>query len=170
MDSGDFIRARPARDGGLVSRERGMGTTMPQRRVSLLLREYVRRAGSDRTKNLMRRVLFAAVVLAGCGSPVKQAAAPPPPPPVKDDRLLLLAAHQISARVVPDHLLGKMALPGGTIGEYDDGGKKYQLFIIETETAQDAAFLLVDFKPLLTNPAYISYMGGYFGPDATNGT
>ncbi len=119
----------------------------------------------------MRWVLFAAaVLLAGCSAPEKKAAAPPPPPPVKDDRLFLPAAHQTSAKVVPDHLLGKMALPGGTIGDYDDGGKKYQLFIIETETAQDAAFLLLDFKPLLTNPSYISYMGGYFGPDATNGT
>ena len=119
----------------------------------------------------MRWVFFAAaVLLAGCGSPEKKAAAPPPPPPVKDNRLLLLPAHQTSAKVVPDHLLDKMALPGGTIGSYDDGGKKYQLFVIETETTQDAAFLLVDFKPLLTNPTYISYMGGYFGPDATNGT
>jgi hypothetical protein len=119
----------------------------------------------------MRWVFFAAaVLLAGCGSSEKQTAVPLPPPPVKDDRLFLLPAHQTSARMVPDHLLGKMALPGGTIGDYDDGGKKYQLFIIETDTAQDAAFLLVDFKPLLTNPTYISYMGGYFGPDATNGT
>lgn len=116
----------------------------------------------------MRALLFlAGVLLAGCGSSEKKAVTPPPP--VKDDRLLLLPAHQTSAKVVPDHLLGKMALPGGTIGEYGDGGKKYQLFIIETETAQDAAFLLVDFKPLLTDPTYISYMGGYFGPDATNG-
>jgi hypothetical protein len=119
----------------------------------------------------MRRVLFvAAVLLAGCGSPEKKAASAPPPAPVKDDRLFLLPAHQTSARLVPDHLLGKMALPGGTLGDYDDDGKKYQLFIIETETAQDAAFLLLDFKPLLTNPTYISYMGGYFGADATSGT
>ena len=117
----------------------------------------------------MRWILFAAVLLAGCSSQEKVSVALLPPP-VKDNRLLLLAAHQISAGMVPDHLLGKMALPGGTLGEYDDGGRKYQLFVIETETAQDAAFLLLDFKPLLTNPAYISYMGGYFGPDATNGT
>jgi hypothetical protein len=122
----------------------------------------------------MRWVLVASLVLlAGCGasgSSEKKAAAPPPPPPVKDDRLLLLPAHQTSAKLVPDHLLAKMPLPGGTIGDYDDGGKKYQLFIIETDTAQDAAFLLLDFKPLLTNPTYISYMGGYFGPDAATGT
>ncbi len=101
----------------------------------------------------------------GSGNQEKKAAAPAPPPPVKDDRLLLLPAHQTAARIVPDHLLGKMALPGGTIGDYEDGGRKYQLFIIETDTAQDAAFLLVDFKPLLTDPLYIAYMGGYFGMD-----
>jgi hypothetical protein len=120
-----------------------------------------------------RWVLLAAVLLAGCGaseSSEKKAATPRPPAPVRDDRLLLLPAHQTAARIVPDHLLGKMALPGGTIGDYDDGGKKYQLFIVETATAQDAAFLLLDFKPLLKDPAYISYMGGYFGPDATSGT
>lgn len=118
----------------------------------------------------MRWILFvAATLLAGCGSSEKKAAAPPPPPPVRDNRVFLLPAHQISAKLVPDHLLGKTALPGGTIGDYDDGGKNYQLFIIETETAQDAAFLLLDFKPLLTNPAYIAYMGGYFGPDAADG-
>lgn len=117
----------------------------------------------------MRWALLAAALLVGCSSPEKKAAAPPPPEPVKDDRLLLLPAHQTAARIVPDHLLGKMALPGGTIGDYDDGGKKYQLFIIEKENAQDAAFLLLDFKPLLKDPAYIAYMGGYFGSDATTG-
>jgi hypothetical protein len=115
----------------------------------------------------MRWLLFAALFLAACSSPEKKAAAPPPP--VKDDRLLLLPTHQTAAHLVPDHLLGKTALPGGTLGDYDDAGKKYQLFIIETETPQDAAFLLVDFKPLLKDPAYIAYMGGYFGPDAANG-
>jgi hypothetical protein len=114
----------------------------------------------------MRWALLIAVLLAACGSSEKKTAAPPPPPPVKDDRLMLLPAHQTAARVVPDHLLGKTALPGGTVGDYDDAGKKYQLFIIEADTPQDAAFLLVDFKPLLTDPAYIAYMGGYFGTDA----
>ena len=68
--------------------------------------------------------------------------------------------------MVPNHLLGKDALPGGTIGDYDADGSKYQLFIIETDSAQDAAILLLDLKATLKDPAYIAYMGGYFGTDA----
>jgi hypothetical protein len=111
--------------------------------------------------------LLAAITLTACGSaPEKKAVAPPPPPVVKDDTALLLPLNQTSAKVVPDHLLGKSALPGGMIGEYDAGGVKYQLFIIETDSAQDAAILLLDLKGTLKDPAYIAYMGGYFGADA----
>lgn len=110
----------------------------------------------------------AMLMLAACGSaPEKKVDAPPPAPPaVKDDTALLLTANRTSAKVVPDHLLGISALPGGTIGEYEAGGKKYQLFIIETDTAQDAAILLLDAKGALKDPAYIAYMGGYFGAGA----
>lgn len=112
--------------------------------------------------------VIAALLLTACGSaPEKKADAPPPaPPPVKDDTALLLTAHRTSAKVVPDHLLGINALPGGTIGDYEAGGKKYQLFVIETGTAQDAAILLLDAKNALKDPAYISYMGGYYGAGA----
>jgi hypothetical protein len=85
---------------------------------------------------------------------------------VKDNTALLLPANRTGTRVVPDHLLGKAALPGGSLGDYDANGKKYQLFIIETASAQDAAILLLDLKVTLTDPAYIAYMGGYFGMDA----
>lgn len=107
-----------------------------------------------------------ALWLAACGSapaPEKKAVAPPPPPPVKDDTALLLTAHRTAAQVVPDHLLGIPALPGGTVGDYEEHGKKYQLFIIEADSAQNAAFMLLDMKGALANPAYIAYMGGYFG-------
>jgi hypothetical protein len=117
----------------------------------------------------MRGVLvIAALFLLGCSSaPEKKAEAPPPPPPaVKDDRLKLLAEHQTSAKVVDDHLLDNKALPGGTLGEYEAGPLKYKLFIIEKDSAQDAAFLLTDMKPTLKDPEYIAYMGGYFGSDA----
>jgi hypothetical protein len=107
------------------------------------------------------------LVSIGCSSaPVKKADAPVPPP-VKDDTALLLPLNRTGAKVVPDHLLGKSALPGGTIGDYEAAGLKYQLFIIETDSAQDAAILLLDLKATLKDPAYIAYMGGYFGTDAS---
>jgi hypothetical protein len=112
-------------------------------------------------------LLLAGCVLIGCNSaPEKKAAAPAPARPVKDDTALLLPLNRTSANVVPDHLLGKDAMPGGTLGEYDAEGSKYKLFIIETASAQDAAILLLDLKATLKDPAYIAYMGGYFGADA----
>lgn len=110
-------------------------------------------------------VFIAALSLAACSSaPEKKADAPPATPaPVKDDTSLLLTAGRTDAKVVTDHLLGIHGLPGGTIGDYEAGGKKYQLFIIESDTAQDAALLLLDAKGAMKEAAYISYMGGYFG-------
>jgi hypothetical protein len=109
-----------------------------------------------------------ALVLAGCGSsaPEKKAEAPPPAPTIKDNTAQLLPLNRTGAKIVPNHLLGLNALPGGTLGEYDDKGTKYDLFIIETGSAQDAAILLLDLKAALKDPAYISWMGGYFGTTA----
>ena len=112
----------------------------------------------------------------GCGSsspPVaktEETAKPKeePPPPVKDDTGLLPAVGRVSATVVPKHLLDIPALPGGTIGDYKVGKKKYQLFIIEAGSNQKAAFMDTDLRDALKNPEYIAYMGGYFGEH--NGT
>jgi hypothetical protein len=112
--------------------------------------------------------LIAFVAAIGCSSAPEKKTEALPPPPVKDNTALLLPLNRTSAKVVPDHLLGKSALPGGTIGDYEVKGLKYQLFIIETDSAQDAAILLLDLKATLKDPAYIAYMGGYFGTD-TNG-
>lgn len=118
----------------------------------------------------MRWVLAIAALVAslsgGCSSAPAKKATAPPAPPVKDDTALLSPLNRTGARIVPDHLLGKAAMPGGTIGDYEEDGRKYQLFIIETASVQDAAILLLDLKVSLTDPAYIAYMGGYFGTDA----
>ncbi len=117
----------------------------------------------------MRRLLLAcAVFLIGCGSGTnkKAASTPPPPPPVKDNRIRLLAQNQIGAMLVQNHLLGKSIFPGGTLGEYNDRERKYQIFIIETPSAQDAAILLLDTKATLADSHYLPAMGGYFGADA----
>ena len=110
------------------------------------------------------------LVLVGCSS----APAPPKaetrvePAPVRDNTALLLTENRVSASVVPDHVLGNKALPGGSIGEYASGKDKYQLFVIETASAQDAAILLLDWKATLTNPEFDAGFGGYFGLDAGN--
>jgi len=114
----------------------------------------------------MRGMVFVTLALVGCSSVPEKKAEAPAPPPVKDNTAQLLPLNRTSAKVVPEHLLGKTALPGGTIGDYDAAGLKYQLFIIETDSAQDAAILLLDLKATLKDPAYIAYMGGYFGTDA----
>jgi hypothetical protein len=114
-------------------------------------------------------LVVAALVLVGCGSSTvtsKLEKVAPAPPPVKDNTALLLTENRVSASVVPDHLLGNKTLPGGTLGEYSKGEDKYQLFVIETASAQDAAILLLDWKGTLTNPEFDAAFGGYFGMDS----
>jgi hypothetical protein len=115
-------------------------------------------------------ICMSALVLAGCGpSPsaekvAKQEAAPATAP-VKDHTSMMPAVGLTGATVVRDHILGQEKLPGGTLGNYETHGKKYQLFIIDTADNQSAAFLLLDAKSALRSPEYISHMGGYFGSD-----
>ena len=73
--------------------------------------------------------------------------------------------NQTAVRIVQDHILDQPKLPGGTLGDYKAGGKKFQMFIIDTEDAQSAAFLVMDAKSFLQNPEYLSSFGGYFGSD-----
>lgn len=122
----------------------------------------------------MNRKAFVSVVAAGllaaCGSaePEKKAgAAPPPPPPVKDHSPVMMRDGLTGTEVVQNHLLDKEKMPGGTIGNYEVKGKKYQLFVIDVDNNQKAAFLLLDMKGTLKEPEYIDYMGGYFGSDET---
>lgn len=61
-------------------------------------------------------------------------------------------------------MLDIAALPGGSLADYKVKGKTYQMFIIDTDSNQNAAFMLVDMKHAMApNPDYIAYMGGYFG-------
>jgi hypothetical protein len=115
-------------------------------------------------------VTLFALSTTGCGSssPPTAAKTEPAPPPVKDNISLLPGEGRISAQVVPNHLLDIAALPGGTLGDYKVGKKKYQLFIIEADSNQKAAFMDTDLRDALKSPEYIAYMGGYFGE--RNGT
>jgi hypothetical protein len=120
----------------------------------------------------MRKGAFFVLVslfLAGCSStpePAATTAAPPAtaPAPVPNHTSLFPNAGQVSSAVVPDHILGMKALPGGSVADYNVKGKKYQMFIVDADSNQKAAFMMLDMKAeLQPNPSYIAYMGGYFG-------
>ncbi len=78
---------------------------------------------------------------------------------------MLPAEGRVGSMVVANHILDQPKMPGGTLGQYEADGKRYQLFIVDTDTNQQSAFLLLDMKGALQDPEYISYMGGYFGSD-----
>jgi hypothetical protein len=105
-------------------------------------------------------VLFLALI--GCGPKPEAQVAPGPAATVRDHSSMMPLDGRVSTRVVPDHILDQAKLPGGTLGEYEAKGKKYRLFIIDVDSNQASAFLLLDAKGFLRNPEYISYMGGYF--------
>ena len=114
----------------------------------------------------MRVLLCAALALTmlACGGAADKA--PPaeaPPAPVKDLTSILPADGRVATRVVPNHILDQAKMPGGTLGDYEVKGKKYQLFILEAASSQKAAFLLLDVKGALQDAEYIPYMGGYYG-------
>lgn len=76
-------------------------------------------------------------------------------------------ADQVSMRLVDNHVLGKDFLPGGNVAEYKRKGKKYELFLVRSKSAEDAALLLFDFKGHLRDAKYLPHMGGYFGMDGS---
>ena len=121
----------------------------------------------------MRNMRFAAAIfmsalLTACSSaPGPGATAAAPPPAVNDNSPMLPLTARTATAVVPNHLLGFSKLPGGTVGDYESGGRKYQLFIIETPSNQDAALMLMDAKAGMRDTELIPWMGGYFGTDGT---
>jgi hypothetical protein len=112
--------------------------------------------------------VFLLAGLVACSSAPEPAATPAPakaaaPEPPKDHTGLFPDAGKIGTKLVPDHMLDVKALPGGSWADYDVKGKKYQEFIIDTDSTQTAAFMLLDVKAQQANPKYIPWMGGYFG-------
>lgn len=85
------------------------------------------------------------------------------PPPVADHTSLFPDAGKVSAVVVSNHMLDIQALPGGSLADYSVKGKKFQEFILDADSNQAAAFMMMDVKAQLKDPQYISWMGGYFG-------
>ncbi|HVV45458.1 MAG TPA: hypothetical protein VHC72_09635 [Bryobacteraceae bacterium] len=114
-------------------------------------------------------VLLICLGFAGCGSSPEPAAAPAPaakpaPPPVKDHTSLFPDEGKTGTHLVQDHILDIPALPGGSVAEYNVKGKTYQMFIIDTDSNQNAAFMMLDIKHAMApDPDYMAHIGGYFG-------
>jgi hypothetical protein len=113
----------------------------------------------------MRRVILyiALVVSVACSpKPVpKTEIIAVEPPPDQSDRFPEAGLTKMDR--VADHLLGKTFMPGGNLATYDKG---FQQFLGKMPDAQQAAFLLLDWKKALTDAKYLPHMGGYFGTDA----
>jgi len=113
--------------------------------------------------------LIALLGLAACSStPEPTASTTPPAAPeparVPDHTSIFPDAGKVGTAVVPNHILDMKSMPGGSLADYDVKGKKYQMFIIDEDSTQKAAFTMLDMRAeLQKNPEYISYMGGYFG-------
>jgi hypothetical protein len=113
---------------------------------------------------------FAAALLVSCGEPTKPASPEPAqsvdlPKPSDETRRFPLA-NRTATEVVANHLLDKGFMPGGTLAHFHRGQTDYQMFVAKAPTAQDAAFLLLDWRKALTAPQIVPEFGGYSGQDA----
>jgi hypothetical protein len=113
---------------------------------------------------------IAAALLISCGSEPKPSAPEPAKPaaaskPTDESRRFPLL-NRLDTQVVENQLLGKPFMPGGTLAHYKRGKIEYSMFIAKMPTAQDAAFLLLDWNKALAGSKLIPSFGGYFGQDA----
>jgi hypothetical protein len=114
--------------------------------------------------------LFAAALLAGCGSEPKPAPTVTPKvveaPKIHDEYQRFPKTNLIDTKVVRKELMGKPFMPGGTLASYKKGKVEYEMFLAQMPSAEDAALLLLDWKKALTDAELVPSFGGYFGKDA----
>jgi len=110
-------------------------------------------------------IAFLGMGMLGCSSAPEPAATPAAAPtPVPDHTSLFPDKGKVSASVVPDHILDMKALPGGSLAQYEVKGQKYQMFIIDADSTQKAAFMMLDMKAeMQKDPEYLANMGGFSG-------
>jgi len=124
-------------------------------------------------KRLPDYALFAAaLLLASCGSETKPTPASESPkqaqaPKPTDESSRFPRAGLRSTMVVPNHLLDKNFMPGGTLAHYKADKTEFDLFAVRLPSAQDAAFLLPDWNKALAGSKLVPSFGGYFGKDGT---
>jgi len=114
--------------------------------------------------------IAALALLISCGNEPK----PPAPEPAKpaaasrpaDESRRFPLLNRVDTQVVEHELLGKPFMPGGTLAHYKRGKIEYSMFIAKMPSAQDAAFLLLDWNKALAGAKIVASFGGYFGQDA----
>lgn len=115
-------------------------------------------------------VLAAAFLMVSCGSApppaAPQAAQTEAPPKPRDETRRFPITDQVSTAVVPNHILNKDFLPGGTVAHYKKGKTEYDLFVTQFPTPTDAAIALANLEGALQGAQLIPTFGGYFGTDA----
>ena len=119
--------------------------------------------------------LFAVLALAACGSPeegvapeTKQAAAPLEE--IRDETHRFHKTGLIEAKVVNDNLGGKDFMPGGNFAEYEQDGKKYQVFFTLRRNNEQAMFLSMDYRDILGDQKFVPHFGGFYGMDGETPT
>ena len=120
-------------------------------------------------RTLILPLAAAAALLVSCGSEPKPSAPEPAKPasaarPADESRRFPLA-DRVDTQVVDSRLLGKSFMPGGTLAHYKRGKTEYSMFVARMPSAQDAAFLLLDWNKALAGSKLIPSFGGYFGQD-----
>ncbi len=114
-----------------------------------------------------------AIIVSSCGSESKsESKTPAAEAPKKtaarkifDEYRRFPKANLVDTKIVPDQLMGKAFMPGGTLAQYKKGKAEYQMFLAELPGTEDGALLLLDWKKALTDPQLVPSFGGYFGKD-----
>ncbi|MCC6860978.1 MAG: hypothetical protein IT158_20590 [Bryobacterales bacterium] len=112
---------------------------------------------------------FYIALVTGCSSPPsKEAPAQSRKAAAKavDQRWKFPQRDQVAVQLVDDKLLGKDFMPGGNLADYETKGKRYQLFLVRTGSANEALALLLALRKNFTDSKFVAHMGGYFGMDA----
>jgi hypothetical protein len=111
-----------------------------------------------------------ATFLTSCGSEPKVEAPAAPksvePPKPADESRHFPKTNLGETKVVGNHLLGKVFMPGGTMAHYKRGKTEYDMFLAKLGSPLDSAILLPDWDKALVGSKLVPSFGGYFGLDA----
>lgn len=127
-------------------------------------------------KNGYTPLLLIAVALAsGCGAPEQESSpvteeAAAPAEAVRDETHRFAKAGLVEAKVVSDNLGGKEFMPGGNFAEYDEDGKRYQVFFTLRRNTEQAMFLAMDYRDALAEYKFVPHFGGFYGMDGDTPT